>query len=115
MADVSFRGTWTALVTPFAGGGEKVDFDAFERLCEEQIAGGVSGLVPCGTTGEAPTLSDEEQLEIIARAVKVAKGRVPVLAGTGSNSTAKSIKASKAALEVGADAVMIVMPYYNKP
>ncbi len=115
MADVSFRGTWTALVTPFAGGGERVDFEAFERLCEEQIAGGVSGLVPCGTTGEAPTLTDDEQLQIIARAAKVAKGRVPVLAGTGSNSTHKSIEASKAALEAGADAVMIVMPYYNKP
>jgi 4-hydroxy-tetrahydrodipicolinate synthase len=72
-------------------------------------------LVPCGTTGEAPTLSDEEQLQIITRVVKTAKGRVPVMAGTGSNSTDKSIKASKAALEAGADAVMIVMPYYNKP
>ncbi len=115
MADLEFRGTWTALVTPFADGGARVDVEAFERLCEEQIAGGVAGLVPCGTTGEAPTLSGAEQRDIIARAKKIARGRVPVMAGTGSNSTDKSIAASRAALEAGADAVMIVMPYYNKP
>ncbi len=115
MGDVSFQGTWTALVTPFETGGERVDFGALDRLVEDQIAGGVSGLVPCGTTGEAPTLTDEEQLAVIARVVKVARGRVPVMAGTGSNATAKTIKASQAALAAGVDAVMLVMPYYNKP
>lgn len=115
MADLRFDGTWTALVTPFTQGGARIDFEALERLVEDQIAGGVSGLVPCGTTGEAPTLEDDEQHEVIARVVKVARGRVPVMAGTGSNSTAKTVKASKAALAAGADAVMLVMPYYNKP
>jgi len=115
MADLAFRGTWTALVTPFVKGGSRVDAEALERLVEDQIAGGVSGLVPCGTTGEAPTLEDDEQLEVIRRVVKTTRGRVPVMAGTGSNSTAKTVKASKAALAAGADAVMLVMPYYNKP
>jgi 4-hydroxy-tetrahydrodipicolinate synthase len=115
MGDVSFRGTWTALVTPFAKGAETIDFDALGRLVEEQIAAGIAGLVPCGTTGEAPTLTDEEQLEVLRCVVRTARGRVPVMAGTGSNNTAKTIKASQAALGAGADAVMLVMPYYNKP
>lgn len=115
MGDIGLRGTFTALVTPFERGGERLDLEALDRLVEEQIAGGVSGLVPCGTTGEAPTLTDEEQLVVIRRVVGVARGRVPVMAGTGSNSTAKTIKASQAAIEAGADAVMLVMPYYNKP
>jgi 4-hydroxy-tetrahydrodipicolinate synthase len=108
-------GTFTAIVTPFTADGESVDHAALEALVEAQIAGGVSGLVPCGTTGEAPTLSDEEQVAVIQRTVKVANERVPVFAGTGSFSTKKSIAASKAALAAGADGVMIVMPYYNKP
>jgi 4-hydroxy-tetrahydrodipicolinate synthase len=113
----SFRiaGTYTALVTPFVRGGERVDVGALERLVEAQIAAGISGLVPCGTTGETPTLGDAEQLEVIERVVAVAAGRVPVLAGTGTFNTVKTIQASKAAVEAGADAVMIVMPYYNKP
>lgn len=111
----TFSGTLTALVTPFTPDTSRVDTPALEALVEAQIAGGVSGLVPCGTTGESPTLSDGEQREVIATAVRVAKGRVPVLAGTGSNSTAKTVAASKAAREAGADAVMVVMPYYNKP
>ena len=115
MAEIAFKGTFTAIVTPFEKGGENVDFEALDRLVEGQIAGGVSGLVPCGTTGETPTLSDREQIQVIERVVKINAGRVPVVAGTGSNDTAKSIKASKAALEAGADGVMIVMPYYNKP
>ena len=115
MAEIAFAGTYTALVTPFVPGGEAIDFDALERLVEDQITAGVSGLVPCGTTGETPTLTDAEQIAVIERVAKAAAGRVPIVAGTGSNDTAKSIKASHAALEAGANGVMIVMPYYNKP
>ncbi|MCC6557611.1 MAG: 4-hydroxy-tetrahydrodipicolinate synthase [Polyangiaceae bacterium] len=115
MPDLHLAGTYTALVTPFTPDGEAVDLDALEALVEAQIGGGVEGLVPCGTTGEAPTLSDEEAGVVIRRVIAVAKGRVPVLAGTGSFSTKKTITASKAALAAGADGVMVVMPYYNKP
>lgn len=115
MKTISFTGTFTALVTPFVAGGDAVDFRALEALVEAQIEGGVSGLVPCGTTGESPTLSDDEQVAVIKCVVDVTKGRVPVIAGTGSFSTKKTITASKAALAVGADGVMVVMPYYNKP
>lgn len=114
-AEVIFAGTFTALVTPFTTGGEKIDFEALDQLVEAQIAGGIAGLVPCGTTGETPTLSAQEQLTVIQRVAKTANGRVPIVAGTGSNDTKKSIDASKAALEAGADGVMIVMPYYSKP
>lgn len=110
-----FRGAFTALVTPFDDSAEHIDWDAYEKLVASQLDGGISGLVPCGTTGETPTLTDAEQVEVIQKTVQLAKGRVPVLAGTGSFSTKKSIQSSKAALEAGADAVMIVMPYYNKP
>lgn len=109
------HGVYTALVTPFSADGSSIDFEAYEKLLKQQIDGGVSGLVPCGTTGESPTLTEAEQRELVARTVKVTQGRVPVLAGTGSNSTKKSIEASKAAFEAGADGVMIVMPYYSKP
>lgn len=109
------HGVYTALVTPFSADGSSIDFEAYEKLLAQQIEGGVSGLVPCGTTGESPTLTDAEQQELIAHTVRIAKGRVPVLAGTGSNSTKKSIEASKAAFEAGADGVMVVTPYYNKP
>lgn len=109
------RGTYTALVTPFTPDGDAVDFTALDALVEAQIAGGVTGLVPCGTTGEAPTLSDEEQVQVIARVAAVANKRAPVLAGTGTFSTKKTIAASKAALAAGADGVMVVMPYYSKP
>lgn len=115
MKTISLTGTFTALVTPFVTGGDAVDFSALEALVEAQIEGGVSGLVPCGTTGESPTLTDEEQIAVIKRVVEVNAGRVPVIAGTGSFSTKKTITASKAALHAGADGVMIVMPYYNKP
>ncbi|MDC3954705.1 4-hydroxy-tetrahydrodipicolinate synthase [Polyangium jinanense] len=115
MQALTFSGTFTALVTPFTADGDAVDLAALDALVEAQIEGGVSGLVPCGTTGESPTLSDEEQVLVIKRVVEVAKGRVPVVAGTGTFSTKKTISASKAALAAGADAVMIVMPYYNKP
>lgn len=108
-------GTWTAIVTPFSPDGAEVDLPALDRLVKDQIAGGVSGLVPCGTTGETPTLDDAEQILVIERVVAAAKGRVPVFAGTGSFSTKKTIAASKAALAAGADGVMVVMPYYSKP
>jgi 4-hydroxy-tetrahydrodipicolinate synthase len=112
---VSFRGSFTALVTPFVGDGSAVDWEAYERLVEAQIAGGVSGLVPCGTTGEAPTLRHSEHIEVVKQTARLARGRVPVVAGTGTNSTDKTIAVSREAFAAGADAVMIVMPYYNKP
>ena len=115
MAELSLSGAYTALVTPFSPDGAEVDFIAFEKHLEAQIAGGITGLVPCGTTGEVPTLTDGEQRELIACCKRVAKGRALVLAGTGSNNTKKSIEAAKAAVEAGADAVMVVMPYYSKP
>jgi 4-hydroxy-tetrahydrodipicolinate synthase len=114
-SSLSLRGAFTALVTPFTRSGESVDFAAYEALVEAQIAGGVAGLVPCGTTGESPTLDDGEQVELVARAVAVAKGRAPVVAGTGSFSTAKTIEATERALAAGAAGVMVVMPYYSKP
>lgn len=109
------QGVFTALVTPFSSDGSSIDFEAYEKLLAQQIDGGVSGLVPCGTTGESPTLSDAEQRELIARTVRFVNGRATVLAGTGSNNTKKSIEASRAAFEAGADGVMVVTPYYNKP
>ena len=115
MAQPTLAGTFTALVTPFSPDSENVDYAALEALVERQIVGGVTGLVPCGTTGEAPTLTESEQAQVIARTVAVTKGRVPVFAGTGTFSTKKTIEASKRALEAGADGVMVVMPYYNKP
>ena len=85
MSRVTFEGTYTALVTPFKDD-QSIDWDAFERLVADQIAGGVQGIVPCGTTGESPALDYEEQLELVKRCVKLAKGKVTVLAGTGTNS-----------------------------
>jgi len=111
----SLSGPYTALVTPFAEDGGSVDLKALEELVEGQIGGRISGLVPCGTTGEAPTLSEEEQRLVIKRTAQIAAGRVPVLAGTGSFSTSRTIHGCQAALEAGADAVMVVMPYYNRP
>lgn len=115
MAELRLSGAYTALVTPFTPDAAEVDFIAFERLVEAQIEGGIAGLVPCGTTGEVPTLSGLEQRELILRCKRVAKGRAVVLAGTGSNDTKRSIDGARAAVEAGADAVMIVMPYYSKP
>ncbi len=108
-----FRGAYTALVTPFKNG--QIDYPAFEALIENQITKGIDGLVPCGTTGESPTLTEKEHGEVIAFAVKTAKKRVPVIAGTGSNSTAEAIHYTRHAKEVGADAALVVCPYYNKP
>lgn len=109
-----FEGTFTALVTPFKDD-LSIDWDAFDRLVEGQLDGGIQGIVPCGTTGESPALDAEEQLALIERCVKLAKGKAIVLAGTGTNATRSTIAASQAAIRVGADAVMVVVPYYNKP
>ena len=114
MSTVRFEGTFTALVTPFRDD-LSIDWDAFDRLVSDQLAGGVEGLVPCGTTGESPALDHEEQLELVRRCVKLAKGKAIVLAGTGTNATRTTILNSQAALKAGADAVMVVVPYYNKP
>lgn len=113
-ASTRFEGTLTALVTPF-NDDLSIDWDAFDRLVEGQIAGGVQGIVPCGTTGESPTLDREEQLELVTRSVKLARGKTTVLAGTGTNSTKSTIALSQAAARAGADALMVVVPYYNKP
>ena len=115
MTSLQIFGTYTALVTPFTADGESVDVDAFDALVERQIAGGVGGLIPSGTTGESPTLTEAENVLLIQRCVEIAKGRVPVFAGTGSFSTKKSIEASRRAMEAGATGVMVVMPYYSKP
>ncbi|MBX3208631.1 MAG: 4-hydroxy-tetrahydrodipicolinate synthase [Labilithrix sp.] len=109
-----FEGTFTALVTPFKDD-LSIDWDAFDRLVEGQIAAGVQGIVPCGTTGESPALDHEEQLELFKRCVSLAKGKCIVLAGTGTNGTRSTIASSQAAVRAGVDAVMVVVPYYNKP
>jgi 4-hydroxy-tetrahydrodipicolinate synthase len=108
-----FSGTFTALVTPFRNG--EVDVEALEGMVEFQIQHGVSGLVPCGTTGETPAMSEAEDRVVVETVMRVADGRVPVIAGTGSNSTDMAIKYTKMAEEVGADGSLQVAPYYNKP
>ena len=108
-----FRGTYTALVTPFQDGA--LDLPALEKLIEEQIAAGITGVVAVGTTGESPTLSHGEKEEVIRTTVEIAKGRCQVLAGTGSNSTAAAIEATEAAEKMGVDGMLLVAPYYNKP
>jgi 4-hydroxy-tetrahydrodipicolinate synthase len=108
-----FSGTFTALVTPFRN--DEVDVEALESMVEFQIQHGVSGLVPCGTTGETPAMSEEEDRVVVETVVRVANGRVPVVAGTGSNSTDIAIKYTRMAQEVGADGSLQVAPYYNKP
>ncbi len=115
MPELVVSGAYTALVTPFTADGSAVDWAAYDKLLEHQLDGRISGLVPCGTTGEAPTLAESEHHEIVARTVRAAKGRAQVVIGTGSNNTKKTIELSRAALEAGADGVMVVMPYYSKP
>lgn len=109
-----FHGCYTALATPFSSAGD-VDYTAFETFIDWQAREGVHGVVPCGTTGESPTLTPEEHGKLIEAAVKASSGRVKIMAGTGSNATAEAIKYSKHAEKVGADALLIVAPYYNKP
>lgn len=108
-----FKGSITALITPFKNG--EIDWPAFENLIEWQIGQGSHGLVPCGTTGESPTLSHDEHNAIVKRCVDVVKGRIPVIAGTGSNSTKEAIELTRHAREAGTDAALIITPYYNKP
>jgi len=112
-AKTSFRGSFTALVTPFRNGA--LDEKAFRALVGWQIAEGTNGLVPVGTTGESPTLSHDEHKRVVEWCVDEAKGRVPVVAGSGSNSTQEAIDLSRHAEKAGADAVLVVTPYYNKP
>ena len=108
-----FAGTFTALITPFRNG--VLDREAFQALIDRQVAAGITGIVPVGTTGESPTLGTKEHLEVIQAAVEFADKRVLVIAGTGANSTAEAIELTQAAEEMGADASLQVCPYYNKP
>ena len=108
-----FFGSIPALVTPFSGG--RVAEDTFHEFIDWQIAEGTAGLVPCGTTGECATMTSDEHRHVIATAVEAARGRVPVIAGCGSYSTAHAIEMVRASADVGADAVLVVVPYYNKP
>src|SRR5262245_9596678 len=107
------KGSITALITPFQNG--EVDEAAFKHLVEWQIAEKTHGLVPCGTTGESPTLSHKEHMRVVEVCVQTASGRVPVIAGAGSNSTGEAIELTRHAKNVGADAALTVAPYYNKP
>lgn len=113
MKDIIFKGCGTALVTPFTDDGE-VDFETLRKIIDFQILEGVDSLIICGTTGESATLSTEEKKEIIKFTVQIARRRVPIIAGTGSNNTKTSIELSKYAQSVGADGLLIVSPYYNK-
>src|SRR3954470_24487904 len=108
-----FAGTFTAIVTPFKNG--QIDEAALERLIKIQIKGGVDGIVPVGTTGESPTVSYDEHIQIIALSVNFAAGKIKVLAGTGGNSTSEAIYLTERAEKVGADGTLQVAPYYNKP
>jgi 4-hydroxy-tetrahydrodipicolinate synthase len=108
-----FQGTFTAIVTPFRNG--EVDYKRLGEQIEAQIAGGVDGVVPCGTTGESPTLSHDEHEQVVAFTVERVRRRVPVIAGAGSNNTREALRLSKHAKAVGADATLQVVPYYNKP
>lgn len=110
---MELQGVYTAIITPFSKGA--VDFAKFAELVEDQIENGVDGIVPVGTTGESPTLSVEEHMEVIATAVKVAKKRCKIMAGTGGNSTAEAIELTNHARIAGADCSLQVAPYYNKP
>jgi 4-hydroxy-tetrahydrodipicolinate synthase len=109
-----FRGSIVALVTPFKDN-FKVDFDAYGRLIDWQLEQGTDGIVPCGCTGEAATLTHEEQEKVIQFAVERVAGRVPVIAGTGSNNTREALSLTRYAREVGADGALLITPYYNKP
>lgn len=108
-----FKGSLVALITPFKDG--KVDEDAFQRFVEWQIEQGTHGLVPCGTTGESPTLSHDEHKRVVELCIEAAAGRVPVIAGAGSNNTAEAIDLTQHAKQAGADGVLVVTPYYNRP
>ena len=108
-----FKGSLVALITPFRGG--KVDEKAFQDLVEWHVSEGTHGLVPCGTTGESPTLSHEEHRRVVELCIEASRGRLPVIAGTGSNSTDEAIELTRHAKKAGANAALVVTPYYNKP
>jgi 4-hydroxy-tetrahydrodipicolinate synthase len=110
---MQFKGAFTALVTPFSNGA--VDEEAYRNLIEWQVKSGINGVVPCGTTGESATLSHAEHKEVIRICVDQVKGRVPVLAGAGSNNTAEAVELARFAKEAGADGALLITPYYNKP
>jgi len=112
---LKLEGSFVAIVTPFTADGKNVDHEALEKLVEFQINGGTDGIIPAGTTGETPTLSHEEHKKVIETVVRKVNKRIKVIAGTGSNSTEKTIEMTKFAKEVGADAALVVVPYYNKP
>ncbi|MDR2029085.1 MAG: 4-hydroxy-tetrahydrodipicolinate synthase [Treponema sp.] len=111
---VQFKGAFTALITPMKENGD-VDYDGFRRLINFQIEGGIDGLVPLGTTGETPTLEEDEEERLIRIVIEEVKGRVPVIIGAGSNATKYAVKYTKRAKDLGADAALVVTPYYNKP
>ena len=111
---LELRGAMTALVTPFDDTGG-IDREALGRLVAWQIDRGIDGLVPCGTTGEAATLSDDEKYEVVSVVVETAAGRVPVVAGCGTNDTRTTLSAARRVNDAGADALLVVTPYYNKP
>jgi len=115
MPELDLSGTHTALATPFTASGSEVDFASYEKLLDQQLKGGISGLVPCGTTGEAPTLTVAEQRELVAVTLRMVRGKAKVIVGTGTNDTKKTIEFTRAAFEAGADAAMLAMPYYSKP
>jgi 4-hydroxy-tetrahydrodipicolinate synthase len=108
-----FTGSIVALVTPFKDG--LVDYDKLGELVEYHIENGTNGILPCGTTGESPTLSHDEHGEVIGKVIEIAKGRIPVIAGTGSNNTSEALSLTKHAKEAGADGSLMITPYYNKP
>lgn len=108
-----FTGSITALITPFKNG--EIDWKSYEKLIEWQIENGTDGLVPCGTTGESPTLSHDEHNQVVDRCIKITAGRIPVIAGTGSNSTREAVYLTENAQKAGANAALVVTPYYNKP
>ena len=112
---MEFKGVYTAILTPFSSDGKNIDYGAYKALVERQIQAGVTGIVPCGTTGESPTLTHKEHGELIEKTVEYVNGRIQVVPGTGSNSTAEAIKITQEACRAGVDAVMLVNPYYNKP
>ena len=111
---MNLEGTYTALITPFRADGS-LDLDSLAKLVEWQIEEGVDGLVPCGSTGESATLTPQEHVEVVRHVVDVAGARVPVIAGTGSNNTREAIEFTTEAREIGADAALLISPYYNKP
>jgi 4-hydroxy-tetrahydrodipicolinate synthase len=114
MINSTLKGTITAIVTPFKKD-LSIDFDAFERLLNFQIDSGIEGIVVCGSTGESATMTSKEKLSLIIKAIEISAGRVPIIAGTGSNDTAATIDMTLLAKESGADGVLLVAPYYNKP